>query len=274
MRLVEPGSSRLRRFQQRFARALEGELPPGDCGAEVARLAAQPGFAVYRNTVFKGCIDALQANFPAVARLVGEQWFRAAAAVYACNHLPASPMLLDYGADFARFLEGFEPAADLPYLAGVARLDRFWTEAHGARDEVPVPAHPVAALAPERLAQAVLRPHASARWAWFDDQPIFTLWSRSRDQGGETQDLGDVAWTGQGALLVRPLDAVGAHELGRAGCVFLDACDRGEPLGAAAMAAQEADPAVDLAALMAQLLQAGAFGRLELNDEPLEEELP
>ena len=28
-------------------------------------------FAVYRNTVLKGCIDALQANYPTVGQLVG-----------------------------------------------------------------------------------------------------------------------------------------------------------------------------------------------------------
>jgi hypothetical protein len=47
--------------------------------ASIARLARQPGFAVYRNTVIKGCVDALQANYPAVARLVGAEWFRSAA---------------------------------------------------------------------------------------------------------------------------------------------------------------------------------------------------
>jgi len=30
----------------------------------------------------KGCVDALEANFPAVARLVGKEWFRAAATEY------------------------------------------------------------------------------------------------------------------------------------------------------------------------------------------------
>ena len=42
----------------------------------------------------KGCIDALQANYPAVTRLVGEEWFRAAAAVYVRQAPPTNPMLL------------------------------------------------------------------------------------------------------------------------------------------------------------------------------------
>src|SRR5687768_2867500 len=105
-------------FQDAFARALLAPEVAAD--SPVAALTAQPAFAVYRNTVMKGCIDALQANYPAVARLVGEEWFRAAATIYVRETLPAEPMMLNYGAMFADFLTHFGPAADLPYLPGVA----------------------------------------------------------------------------------------------------------------------------------------------------------
>jgi hypothetical protein len=262
VKLVPPGSSRLRRFQEHFARALVDPAPPNDCGAGVARLLGQPGFAVYRNTVLKGAIDALQANYPAVTRLVGEEWMRAAAAVFARANPPASPMLLEYGERFADFLQGFEPAAELPYLADVARLDRFWNEAHGARDELPVGADLIASLTQDELARASLRPHAAARWAWFDEQPIFTIWSRNRSESGASDDL---VWQGEGALLTRPLDAVQSIALGRAGCAFLDACAAGGPLSDAALAALAVDPAADLAQLMARLLASGAFGRLDFD---------
>lgn len=101
-------------FQDAFAAAL---LAPE---AGPSGLAAQPGFAVHRNTVLKACIDALQANFPSVARLVGDEWFRAAAAVYARANLPRQPALLDYGENFAAFLARFPPAAELTYLADAA----------------------------------------------------------------------------------------------------------------------------------------------------------
>ncbi len=101
----------LARFQDDFAHAL---LATDDAVSPVlAAVIAQPAFAIYRNTVMKGCIDALQANYPAVTRLVGEEWLRAAAVVYVRDALPALPMLLDYGADFADFLTQFEPAAEL-----------------------------------------------------------------------------------------------------------------------------------------------------------------
>ena len=76
----------LRAFQEAFAQALQiGAM--GD--STLAALTSQPGFAVYRNTVMKGCIDALAANYPAVARLVGDEWFRAAAAAFV-QALPAA----------------------------------------------------------------------------------------------------------------------------------------------------------------------------------------
>ena len=137
----------LARFQDDFARALLDPAQP-----------APPAFAVYRNTVMKGCIDALQANYPAVAKLVGEEWFRAAAAVYVRDHLPRTPMLLEYGAGFADFLARFEPAAELPYLPAVARLDRFWTEAHAAADEPPLDARALAGAGPGTLGRAASAP--------------------------------------------------------------------------------------------------------------------
>jgi hypothetical protein len=262
MKLVPPGSSRLRRFQEHFARALRDPADINDCGAGVKRLVTQPGFAVYRNTVLKGCIDALVANFPAVTRLVGDEWMRAAASVFARDNLPASPMLLDYGGRFPGFLAAFEPAAELPYLPDVARLDRFWTEAHGARDEAVVTADRVSMLAQEELAAAVLRPHASARWAWFDAQPIFTIWSRNKNAG--CTDETEIPWRGEGALVLRGVDDVAWFPLARGEVAFLDACAAGRPLADAALAAVEAEPGIDLSQAIARLLAAGAFAELSV----------
>jgi hypothetical protein len=256
--------NRLRLFQKAFASALLAQEARCAAAAPVAGLVSQPGFAVYRNTVMKGCIDALQANFPAVTRLVGEEWFRAAAAIYVRGHPPRHPALLDYGHDFPAFLAAFEPARELPYLPGVARLDRFWSEAHGARDETPLAASAVAALDATRLARAVLRPQASARWAWFE-QPIYTLWRQNRPAAGEDVSFsGEVEWHAEGALVLRPEDEVRSLGLDQAGCVFLDACAAGEPLAQAAMASLAIDPGTDLTALLARLLGTGAFGRLTM----------
>ena len=259
---MQPSSATpaLRAFQDGFAQALIA--PDASAGAtpEFAALLDQPGFAVYRNTVLKGCIDALQANYPAVERLVGAEWLRAAAALYVRAELPSHPSLFDYGAGFAQFLRTFAPAAELPYLAGVARLDRFWTEAHIARDEPPLPP---AALAQQDLEQAVLQPHAAARWAWFDELPIFTIWQRNRDATFDHNAAPEIVWRGEGALITRPGGAVQSVGLDAGGCALLDACAAGRSLADAAQAALSANARVDLAQLMATLLNAGAFADLQ-----------
>ena len=258
-------SGRLGAFQDGFVQAL---FAPADAAARLLPgLASQPGFAVYRNTVHKACIDALAANHPAVCRLVGDAWFRAAAALFVGTHPPQDPRLHEYGAGFATFLRGFDPAADWPWLADVARLDRCWVEAHVAADAPRLEGAAVARLAPEHLARAVLKPHSAARWAWFGDHPVYTLWRAQREAGeGVPVDLGDVVWQGEGALVTRPDDAVVWHPLDAAGCAFLDACAAGRDLAAAAQAALETGPETDLAGLMAHLLRAGAFS--ELREDP------
>jgi Putative DNA-binding domain len=266
---------RLRAFQDAFAAALvaPGPMPGGviESPPEIASLVAQPGFAVYRNTVLKGCIDALQSNYPAVCRLVGDEWFRAAAAVYARANLPRHPSLLDYGSDFAAFLAAFEPASELPYLAGVARLERFWTDAHIARDEAPVSADAVAGFGASQLSRVTLHPHPAARWAWFDDAPIATIWQTNRGAaampGGDGPAPSGLEWRAEGVLITRPGGAVQWTPLGEAGCAFLDTCAGSGTLASAATAALDADPRVDLRDVMARTLGAGAFGRLDMRDD-------
>ena len=251
-------NTELSRFQDGFVQAL---LAPHDEAPDHLRaLVEQPGFAVYRNTVLKGCIDALQANYPAVLRLVGEEWFRAVAALHVRARPPGDARLLLYGLDFPDFLRDFPPAADLPYLPGVAMLDRFWTEAHMAADAAPLAPSALTGLPPGQLGKLVLQPHPAARWAWFEDQPIYTLWQRNRDAGAQDTDSDDaLVWTGEGALLTRPAGNVAWTALDAAGCAFLDACAAGRPLADAAGEALARQAGCDLARLMAVLLGAGAF---------------
>ena len=257
-------------FQHAFAAALVNADATGTGDDWLVGLVAQPGFVVYRNTVMKGCVDALLANFPAVTRLVGEEWLGAAAAEFVRDHLPRQPSLVDYGADFPDFLGGFAPAAQLPYLADVARLDRSWTEAHVAADAERLPAAMIAGLDAEQLARCVLHPHPSARWHWFDAQPIYSIWRGNRD-GADPAALSAIEWRGEGALLVRPDDSVDAINIGAAECAFLDACGRGDSLGDAGVVTLAVDAAVDLAGLLARMLRVGAFAGLEILDPTAQE---
>ncbi|HEY1608433.1 MAG TPA: DNA-binding domain-containing protein [Paraburkholderia sp.] len=253
----EIGASPLARFQDAFVAALYGRDTDD---ARVAACTAQPAFGIYRNTVFKGSIDALAANFPTVARLVGDAWFRAAAAVYVNASPPDDPRLLLYGRAFPDFLEHFEPARELPYLGNVARLDLLWIDAHVAPDDTCTDAASIATQPADRLTNLTLRPHASARWAWFHGQPAYTIWRANRER---VEVPADLAWHSEGVLLVRRGGEVIWRPLSAAGHAFLGACAAGAPFEAAAQSALDAQPDADFGALFQMLLEAGAIGGLE-----------
>jgi len=247
--------SDLRTFQSAFASALLAPAP----GAAESTYAGQPAFAVHRNTVMAGCIDALAANHPTVQRLVGEEWFRDAARIFAQASPPQDGVLARYGLGFAEFLQSFVPAAELPYLAGVADLDRCWTESHLAADAPVLRPADVARLTPERLVRVRLEPHPAARWRSFETLPICTLWRRHREE----QSLDDeIDWHGESILLARPGGSVAWLGIDAGAAAFLDACAQGRNVGESLDEVAAVAPQVDMAMWLPQLVQAGAFTRI------------
>ena len=244
--------SELLDFQDAFVAALAGSpsalapwLPPGE---------GQAGLAVYRNTIAKSCVDALAASFPTVLSMVGEDWFRAAAALFAREAPPTRAALLDYGEAFPAWLERFPPAGDLPYLAGVAHLDRLWSEALFAAEAPVLTAEALASLSPDVLAATPLILHPSVRFAAFD-AGLPSLWRDARD-GREDLDLSETPET---LLLVRQGGGVSTRVIGAAETEFLRACRTGLTSAEAAERALLADSNVPLAPLFAALIAQGAF---------------
>jgi hypothetical protein len=121
-----------------FAEALlarEFNCPPGLKtwnGSDPARR-----FAIYRNNVIVSLVDALADTYPVVQAMVGIEFFRAMAREFVFVRPPASPVLAHYGAGFAEFIAGFPPAASLPYLPDLARLELMRVEVYHAADDTP-----------------------------------------------------------------------------------------------------------------------------------------
>ncbi len=241
------------RFQHEFIRAIYGV---GDSDASLEKLTSQPSFKVYRNTVLKASVDALAANYPTIVRLVGEEWFRSAALIHARAEPPESVCLIEYGLGFADFLSAFGPAAELPYLGDVARLDRFWTECHIAADEEPLEAAMLAALGEVDLLQSALRPRASVRWHWCANHSAYAIWQANREQGELADELN---WDGEGALLSRVDGQVVWQAASLGMCGFLDACAAGDDLQASTTKAVDAEPGLDVARFLGTQIRAEAF---------------
>lgn len=240
--------STLADFQSAFVEALHDE-------ASTFVPANQRPFAVYRNTVMRACIDALEANFPSVLCLVGRDWFRAAAAIHATRSPPSDVRLACYGEGFPGFLESFEPAAGLPYLGDVARLDRLWNESLDAADAEPLDVEHLVGRAPSALEVMRLRVHPATRWQ-VSPFPVLSIWRPSRE--GVAVD-GALAWRSECAIVVRVAGDVSVLPASPAELTLLEACRRGASLGEAATAVSRAHPDVPIELTLSGLLQSGAF---------------
>ncbi|TPO10676.1 DNA-binding domain-containing protein [Mesorhizobium sp. B1-1-5] len=213
-------------------------------------------FAVYRNNVVAGLIETLKDNYPAVRRIVGDEFFRAMTGQFATAHPPQRPVMLDYGAGLPEFIAGFEPAATLPYLADVARIERAWIEAYHAADAEPLSANDLLAVDQGRLGEVRLALHPSLRVTQ-SQFPALTIW-RMNIAGGEPAAV-DLQAGGEDALIIRPGAEVVVRQLPVGAAALIRTLGAGKPVVAATIAVLEATQNFDLRTMLAGLIEAGAF---------------
>ncbi len=192
-------------------------------------------------------------------------FFAAMARIYASAEPPASPMLFDYGAGFPHFIHGFEPAAALPYLRDVARIERAWVEAYHAPEARSLHPAAFAQVSPEDLPNLRVLLHPSLRLVR-SPFPALTIWQRNAD-GGEPRGV-DLGAGGEDALIIRSGAEVELRSLPPGGADFLQAlCDGGSMLEATE-AAMGADRRFGLSVNLSGLMLAGAFVGLDPAIEP------
>ena len=196
--------------------------------------AATKRYNVYRNNVTVSLIDALAAVFPATLRITGEEFFRAMARFHVRATPPTSPLLFEYGRDFPDFIERYEYAQSMPWLADVARIERAWLDAYHAADAEPLAPQALASIRPERLADTVLTPHPATRIVR-SRFPAVTIFAANRSDGPvgriEASRAGGCAGDAAGSGGHRPAPAARRRGIS-------DGLIAGEPLGAAAGSAR------------------------------------
>ncbi len=240
--------------QTDFAQALfdPEQLPPGLRTWNGSDPALR--FAVYRNNVLVSLIDALAATLPVVQQLVGEDFFRAMARVFAQAHPPRSRLMAFYGADFPAFVQDFEPAASLSYLADVARLELCRVRAYHAADVDGLDQNALqrAMAVQEQLHNLKLSLHPSLHVV---DAPCaaYSLWAAH--QGG--LELADVDPSQpECALVFRDGLEVRVQPISPAACAFIAALQQGSTLLQAA--SLDAEVSSTLALLIRHQLITGA----------------
>jgi hypothetical protein len=215
-------------------------------------------FGVYRNNVVVSLVNALRARFPVIEKIVGEEFFAAMARLFVTAHPPRSPVLHHYGDEFPEFIEAFPPAADLIYLADVARLEAARTRAFHAADAHPADPREWARLGPEQLIRYRFALHPSMQIVC-SRHPIVTIWAMNSGEAGLRPIDDDGA---EDALVTRPQHDVLMHRLPPGGARFLQALAAGRSLGEAAESAAAGCGEFDAVANLTGAFSAGVLTQM------------
>ena len=228
-------------------------IPPGIApGTGGDAIPASVRFAIYANNVAGSLVEALEAAFPATARLLGSPAFRRTALAFVRRHPPREPRLLAYGDQFPEHL--VRGAPDRPAAADLARFEWAWNAAYFAADAPVLDLAALRALSGDRYPALRLTLHPSAHLLTCAN-PVLDMWNALLRE----DVVSEPAPATQHLLIVRPLLEVQAVTLGPGEMTLLMALSAGSDLAHAAMAASSTEPGFDLQGTLLAHLQLGSF---------------
>jgi len=212
---------------------------------------------VYKNNVYSTLIDALAATFPAVERLVGDEFFRYAAREYIAIHAPSSPSLLGFGDRFPRFLARFSPAASVPYLPDVAELEFKWLEAYHAPESFALDAAAMETYLqhPPTAPAIALHPSARLMRSRFAVSRIWELNRSAEPIDGKIQ----IPAQDECLLIIRPRATVEVRRVHAGAYASLEALAAGGSLATALAASCRVEPELDIHGHLAALAAGETF---------------
>ncbi|MBX6329097.1 MAG: putative DNA-binding domain-containing protein [Pseudolabrys sp.] len=253
----------LRDWQYAMRASLIGREPA--ITQSLARGVSADRLDIYRNTIFSALTRALRLAYPATERLVGADFFDGAADIFIRTHLPRTAYLDQYGDEFPDFLQSFAPAARLPYLADVARLEWAVNRALHAVDETTFELAQLAAVGAEDRGRVRFRPRASISLLR-TQYPADHIWRAVLNRDDKALAAIDLR-TGPVFLLIeRGEDGMEVIRMQEPAWRFLSALCKGEPLEAVIEAARD----IDAPTALAEHLAAGRFVAFTLSVPAME----
>jgi hypothetical protein len=244
-----------------FADALLDPSAPVPAGLR-AKSGSDPAvrFAVHRNNVVHSLVAVLGDTFPVARELVGEDFFRQMARCFIVEHPPTCARMHRYGEAFPAWLERFEPAASLPYMPDLARLELARLRALHAADACVLDSQRLADARrlPDRLARTVLQ-LAPSLTPLASLHPVVSLWGAHQLDAIERDAwLSNIDLThAESALVFRAGDAAVVLQADRHDVALAMDLVQGSALGPALYAHPSSDPVRLLALLLRHGLVAG-----------------
>ena len=206
-------------------------------------ISAEKRLAIYHNNVFSNYRSALEAIYPVVSRLVGEEYFYHAANRYIQNYPSTSGDIHHYGREFAELLAGLPGEAELAYLPDTARLEWFIHEAFHAANHERLDLSRLQGVAPEEYGNLRFKLHPAARLMQ-SDFPVCKIWQANQpDYNGEIAV--DLNQGGEALLIMRRDFVVEVVTVSRSEFAILSAFSNGINFSDAVELALAAEPGFD-----------------------------
>jgi hypothetical protein len=217
---------------------------------------AERRFGVYASTVHANFRDALQSTYPAVRRLVGEDYFSQTARQFQRHHPSRSGDLLHCGQEFPDFLAQLHSADAFTYLADVARLEWLIQESLLAAEHAALDLASLARVPPAAYDGLCFELHPSLRL--FESRyPTLAIWEVNVGSDAEPPTI-DLRSDGDLIAIVRHRLQLRFHRLSAGEHCFLRAFTHGECFSAAVDCGAAADAAFDASLALQRFVAAEA----------------
>jgi hypothetical protein len=240
-------------FQRSFASGLlkgrKGEAVPDGLRADAL------GFGVYAHHTRVSLCIAIEEAFPITKRLVGDDFFTAMASQFVVAYPPTHGWLSAYGEQFPQFVAQYAPAADLPYLPDLAKIEWARVRAANAPDDLGLDLKSLAILDAVSLESLCLSLHGAATLIC-SPFPVFDIWQAHfhADDDEQISEI-DLAIGPQHVLVTRTGTLeVNVSLLNPGDAAFLAALVKNESFGAACEAAVSTEPDYDLGSRLGDLV--------------------
>lgn len=226
----------LREIQRQF---MQGILQ----GAQVAGVLPPGALSIYANNAHVNFSQTLQLTYPAIGRLVGEDYFRQCAREFQKRHPSRSGDLQNVGQGFSDYLAVLHGADAYRYLADVARLEWAYQEALVESELAPLDLNRLAQIAPRDYLNLRFRLQPSAQLLE-SAFPILAIWEANVTNAPAENRI-DLDAGADRLLLVRAFQGVRIHRLTGGELTFLTRLFARDAFGAAVEFTIDTDPAFD-----------------------------
>ena len=227
-------------------------------------LTFEQGLSAYQGSVVGKLSRALEDIYPVCCRLVGSAFFVAMAKQYIRRYPSRSPDLGDYGEQLAVFLAQFEPAAALPYLPDVARLEWHWHRVFNSEEQASLDLAALGQVSPEQWENLIFElPQNSVLLT--SDYPVHRIWQVNQPDHTETAPV-HLDQGGVNLFLWRDQDETRIDLPTDAEWQLLQAFAAGDRFGPICSQLATHSPVVDVAALLPVWVQRGWMAGFSVGD--------